>query len=284
MDSGRSLKAQRLDWRLIAAALALMIAPTRPALARDLGIPPSHFKILNEEGTQIIGHGHYEIISNGDDRAAAFGENRFNNGEYDIERDRFALSGPGAEPRMLTYDHTFYASDGSIERESKVNFTSGQASCIRYVNGKADVTSATLELPPDTYAGSMIIVPIKNSLMRGNLASIVLHDVNCIPAPRVVKVRAYVNHRSTWKFYPGELTEVDIEPDLGWLNLLLAPFIPEIKTWFDPSKKWAFVGGNFQRYFKGPKVILARIPADDSARADAVIGAARTRRAKGPKN
>lgn len=284
MRGSRSPETKRFDWRLIAAAMALTIAPARPALARDLGIPLSHFKILNQDGTHTIGRGSYEIISNGKNLATAFGENRFDNGEYDIERDRIALSGPGAEPRMLTYDHTFYAANGSIEQESKTDFGAGRVSCISYVNGKAEVASATFKLPPDTYSGSMIIVPLRDQLLRGNRGPIVLHDTNCIPGPKVLKLRAYAKKPSTWKFYPGELTQVDIKPDLGWFNLVLAPFVPTIKAWFSPSDKWAFVGGDFQRYFKGPKVILARIPARDSVRADAVAGAARTRYPSGRKD
>jgi hypothetical protein len=262
----------------------LTVAPVRLVFAENFGLPPTHFEILNQAGTQVIGHGRYEVVSSGDHLATALGENHFNDGTYDIERDRLVVDGPGKAPRMLTYDHAYYAANGSVERESKANFTTGEVACIRYDNGKADVTSATFELPPDTYSGSLIIVPIRDSMMRGESGPIILHDVNCAPGPKLFKIKARATKRSTWKFYPGELTQIEIEPDLGWLNLVLAPFVPHIKAWFNPANNWTFVGGNFQLYYKGPKVILARVPADYPVKGAAVATAGVNAEKKGRKD
>lgn len=284
MNDARGSRAKRSDWRLIPLAAAMILAPARLAFAQNFAIPPTHFKILNKVGAQVIGQGSYKIVSSGDKLATATGENRFNDGSYDIERDRLELGAPGEAPRMLTYDHAFYAPGGSIQRESKADFATGKVACIRYDNGKAEETSATLNLPPDTYSGSMIIVPIRDRLMRGEPGPLILHDVNCTPGPKLLKIKAYAKKRSTWKFYPGELVEVDIEPDFGWLNLVLAPFIPNIRAWFDPADKWNFVGGNFQLYYKGPKVILARVPSDYSVKPAAVTAVEPGSRNKGRKD
>jgi hypothetical protein len=46
----------------------------------------------------------------------AFGEDRFNDGEYDTERDKLELLGDDRVPRMVTFEHTFFNADGTLQR------------------------------------------------------------------------------------------------------------------------------------------------------------------------
>jgi hypothetical protein len=85
-----------------------------------------------------------------------------------------------------------------------------------------------------------------------------LKALNCIPKPRLIAVKARVQKPSRWSHYPGQTVEVDITPDLGWLDVLVAPFLPRLRAWFDPSDHWAFAGGEFSRFFRGPRIILVR--------------------------
>jgi hypothetical protein len=111
----------------------------------------------------------------------------------------------------------------------------------------------------------------------------VLHVFNCIPGPKVVQVKAYPQAPALWKHYPSTTIQVNVKPDFGWLNLIVAPFVPEIHAWFDPSWNSHFVGGEFTRFYKGPQIILARVPtgaieertsSGDGATAAGSLGAA----------
>jgi len=56
---------------------------------------------------------------------------------------------------------------------------------------------------------------------------------------------------------------VDIKPGLGWLDAVVAQFLPQLRAWFDPSDNWTLAGGEFARYFRGPRIMLVRkIPAE----------------------
>ena len=244
---------------LAAAALVAWLAAAI-AYAGPFDVPPSDFNIMDVESTQMIGHGHYEVTPDGNGYATAVGEDRFNNGEYDVERDKLELRGDNQVPRMVTFEHTFFNADGTLQRVNRANFQTGRASCIQYQNGQPVVLSTVLQFPGDTFAGSVIVIPLKGHLLLGNYGGIVLHAFNCIPGPKILKVKAYPQPPSEWAHFPGELVRVDIKPDFGWLNFFIASFVPEIRAWFSPSDDWRFVGGQFTRFYKGPEIILALVP------------------------
>ena len=66
--------------------------------------------------------------------------------------------------------------------------------------------------------------------------------------------------RNIGRLYPGDLFRLDMRPDLGALNLLIAPFLPTMDAWFNPNDNWNYVGGEFDRYFRGPHVMTVRMP------------------------
>jgi len=250
-----------LVWLCLAvAAVAELWLSAAIAYAYPFDFPPSDFNIVNADGTQVIGHGHYEITPDSNGYATAFGEDRFNNGEYDIERDKLELRGDDQVPRMVTFEHTFYEANGTLQRVNRANLEAGSASCIQYESGQPVVHSATVQFPPDTFAGAAIVIPLKLDLLSGRANGIVLHDFNCIPGPEILKVKAYPQPPSQWALFPGELVRVDIKADFGWLNFVTALFVPQIHAWFSPSNDWRFVGGKFTRFYKGPEIILALLP------------------------
>jgi hypothetical protein len=237
---------------------------------------------MGADGTQVIGHGHYEITPDGDGYASALGEGRFNNGEYDMERDKLELHGGDQVPRMVTFEHTFYNANGTLQRVNRANLETGTTSCIQYENGQPVAHNAILQFPPDTFAGAAIVIPLKVDLLRGRKNEIVLHDFNCIPGPEILKVRANLQPPSEWAHFPGEVVRVDIKPDFGWLNFVAALFAPEIHAWFSPSDDWRLVGGKFTRFYKGPEIIPLRscqkrdttkpVPPENLVRNDARVG------------
>ena len=261
--SSSEIAPRRPPVHLCLAAAAFLAVWLGAAIA-DAGpfdLPPSDFDIIDAaESTQVIGRGHYEVTPNDPRHATAFGEDRFNSGEYDIERDKLELSGDDQLPRMITFEHTFFSADGTLQRASKANFQTGLASCIRYENGQPVVLSTVLQFPPHTFAGAMIILPLKGYLLRDKKDGIILYDFNCAPGPKIFKVDGHVYEHSTWVHFPGEVVRVDIKPDFGWLNFAAALFVPEIHAWFSPQDDWRFIGGQFTRFYKGPEIILAGVP------------------------
>ena len=61
-----------------------------------------------------------------------------------------------------------------------------------------------------------------------------------------------------WEHYDGDAVEVEVRPKLGWWDILIAPFVPKIRAWFDPADGFSYLGGEIQRYYRGPEVELVR--------------------------
>jgi hypothetical protein len=60
------------------------------------------------------------------------------------------------------------------------------------------------------------------------------------------------------------LTQVDVKPDFGWINVVIAPFLPEIRAWFSPGDDSFFVGCETARYYKGLKYLMVHSRPDDA--------------------
>ena len=96
------------------------------------------------------------------------------------------------------------------------------------------------------------------SIAADSKAPIEFHDLACAPGPRVFKVQAAASALQRWTHYPGKTLEVEITPAFGWLDVVIAPFVPKIRAWFNPADDWNFVGGQFTRYYKGPPIMLVK--------------------------
>jgi hypothetical protein len=216
-----------------------------------------NFEVLNASGTEVIGYSHYEVSRGDHNLLVGIGAARFNDGEQDFEYDTLEAR-PHQPPAMLALDHKFYNADGSMQREISADFRTGQVLCARYQNGVAQSDTAKLDFTEDSYGGSAVVLPLQQYLAQGSTAPIRLQALNCIPKPRLIAVKAHVRKPSRWSHYPGQTVEVDVKPDLGWLDVVVAPFMPQLRAWFDPSDNWAMVGSEFSRFFRGPHIILVR--------------------------
>jgi hypothetical protein len=256
---------------LIAAAFLMLLRRSGVAAPMPhLGV--LNFEVLNADGSEVIGHSHYELSRGYHNLLIGRGAARFKNGEHDVEYDTLEAR-PDQPPAMLTLDHKFYNADGSMQRAIAADFRTGQASCTRYQKGVAETDSARLDFTRDSYGGSAVVLPLEQYLAHGSAESIKLSAFNCIPKPRLIAVKAHVQNPSRWSHYPGQTVEVDIKPDLGWLDVVVAPFLPELRAWFDPSDNWTLAGGEFSRYFRGPGIILVReIPTEFRAVRDPTSG------------
>lgn len=238
-------------------AMLMVIIPAR-ALAASFDFPPNaEFEIHNQAG-QVIGYAHYTVTHDGPHLMHVKGENRFFDGQYDVENERIEDREGDQLPVMVTSQHFFYSASRALLEGSEADYRAGSATCFERADSGVTPVTAKLDFPPDTYAGAAVVIPMRHYLRDGQRSEIKMHAFNCIPGPKVMAIMAAANPPALWNQYPGELVQMTVKPDFGWLNVLVAPFVPEIRPWFNPSADWDFVGGDFSRYYKGPQVVLVR--------------------------
>jgi len=110
-----------------------------------------------------------------------------------------------------------------------------------------------------------VVLPLRNGLMASPSKPIIFHYFTCVPGPRVVSVRALPNPASAWKYFPGRIVQVDLQPDFGLLSSVIAAFLPNIRAWFDPSRQWFVVGVQTARYYRGTKTLMVAPSATAAA-------------------
>jgi hypothetical protein len=221
------------------------------------------FKILSSDGKETIGSTRFTVLRN-ESTEEIKGETKYLDGERDSEDVRlFVTNDPVSTPKLDTYEHYFFNANGSLHMVDTLDAKSGVSSCTSYTSGGMKVRKSQLEIPADSFAGASGLMMIVSSLRHGN-REIRFHAFACAPGPEIFGVRTSVSNRSErWPLYPGNLVRLDMQPDLGALNLLIAPFLPTMDAWFNPADNWNYVGGEFDRYFRGPHVLTVRVPAAD---------------------
>jgi hypothetical protein len=252
----------------VIVALWCLLAPAS-SRAGELDFPPTNYTIRSIDGLQVIGHAHFGVTADGDGLTTVRGEYHFLDGTYDIDEATARPGLAGNLPTLVRQHHSFFFADGSHERESRIEVAAGTGVCTIYTNGVPQVSSAKFDFPADTFAGDTVIIPLRRFVAAGGNGSISFHDFNCIPGPKLLKVTATSGAPAPWEYYPGNLMQVDVQPDFGWINVLIAPFLPEIRAWFDPGDGYFFVGGQSARYYKGRKYLMVR-----TRRANAPVKAA----------
>jgi hypothetical protein len=131
---------------LIGLAAALL-TPSR-LFAGQLDFPPTaDFKILNADGTKVIGHTHFALSSDEPGFQLIYIESHYNNGEYEVERNLIESRSAHQMPVMADYYHGFFNPGGVLTREVKANFRTGKASCTELVDGVEQVYNETLDYP-----------------------------------------------------------------------------------------------------------------------------------------
>lgn len=231
-----------------------------------LNFPPTDFTIMDPTTHFAMGRGHYSIAvtPNG---AVVHGENHYDSGSSDVELAELQSSSDGESPRLIDCDHTFYKPNGSISQRSHLDLKSGYGTCIdNNSDPKLDQTDP-LAIPPDTWAGASVAIPIQHMLHNGATGSQSLHVFNCAPTPKIFAIQVNIDPAAKlWQPY-GDALEVEVRPDFGWINILIAPFVPKLHAWFDPHDDWTFVGSEAARYYKGPPIMLVKMRDAPSAQA-----------------
>ncbi|HUY38806.1 MAG TPA: hypothetical protein VMV13_08235 [Candidatus Binataceae bacterium] len=254
----RSIPVRAMTLILLASALVVSRAPAMAApVAMLLGFSSADFEILDPANSSVIGHARYAVTKEGDG-IALHGHDRYANGQYDFESDRFETPA-GALPILTSADHYFFLANGAPEFQSNFDVKSGLATCIDFRSQPPLRQNAQLETPPDTWMGASVMVPIQDFLRRGGSGTLQMHVFSCAPSPKIFAVRVSITQAQAHSplSRPG-VVEVDFKPDFGWLNLIAAPFVPHLNAWFDPAHDWDFVGAALVRFYQGPNILLAR--------------------------
>jgi hypothetical protein len=238
-------------------ALCCLIAPA-PSPAGELDFPSTDYTLRSDDGLHVIGHAHFAVsVANG--LTTVRGEYHFLDGNSDIDESTVRPGIAGNLPTLVRAHHSFFYPGGSPDRESRAEVANGTGACTVYTNGQPQIRSAKLDFPADTFAGDAVMIPLRRYVAAGGEGTISFHAFNCIPGPKLLKVTATAKAPAPWDYYPGNLVQVDVKPDFGWINVVIAPFLPEIRAWFDPGDDAFFVGGQTARYYKGPKYLMVRV-------------------------
>lgn len=219
---------------------------------------PTEITIFDPDDRRVIGHGRYSVTET-DGTEVVQGENVYLDGRRDWELERLKLGAPEEARVLLRAEHSYLDVDGSLRLVDRLDSRTGAASCTEYVAGAARVRRSTLEVPADTYSGVTQLMQVVARLRQGQRERIRLHSFHCLPGPKIILIDASVMaKRERWTMYPGELARIEIRPDLGWVGVLIAPFIPKMEVWFDPADRWNYVGATFDRFYKGEHILTVR--------------------------
>jgi hypothetical protein len=251
--------------------IALVLALTVPVLLFVTGLSqatvnlksmlasPIDLTIYSPDGKLVIGHAHFTIKQE-DKKVEVNGNSHYLNGERDLEHLTLRYEPGDALPVVTKVQSSFLASDGSPQLIEEADFETGEASCRWGINPGEDYT-AQLEPEPDTYAGAASIIPLEYALKQGQ-SSVTFHFFECGPKPAIFTIDAKLeNGEARWSYYPGELAQMGLTPDLGWLNFVARPFIPNISVWFNPKQDYQYVGTHKSRFYRGREQVLVRNPS-----------------------
>jgi hypothetical protein len=268
-DDGRIIKGMITlrEHRSIVAtfAIAATMACARPAYsANALSFPPTNFTILNPDTGVTIGRARYRIESTADGGTLR-GENGYFDGQTDVETAHIQVASRG-QPKLTEFDHTYYNADGSILRRSHVDLKTGAGTCIDNSNGQKSEQSEVLTIPDDTWAGASIVIPIRRFLRAGDRGiSRPLHAFSCAPSPKIVAISVNVDPgNAVWTSYGAEAIRVEVRPDFGLLNFVVAAFVPKLHAWFDPNDGLALIGDEAARYYRGQPIMLVKKHGDSA--------------------
>ncbi len=262
------LTNRKFALRIVATLVLIASLACAPgAIAGNtLSFPPTDFAIVEPTTHLGMGRGHYSIAAT-PLGPVVHGENRYDSGASDVELAHLQSGPAGESPRLIDFDHTFYKIDGSILLRSHLDLKTGYGTCIDNMSDPKLEQTDPLAIPPDTWAGASVAIPIQHMLHDGATGSQPLHVFNCAPTPKIFAIQVNIDPAAKlWEPY-GDALMVEVRPDFGWINILIAPFVPKLHAWFDPHDDWTFVGSESARYYKGPPIMLVKMRDAPTAQA-----------------
>lgn len=224
---------------------------------RSMLASPVDLTVYSVDRKLVIGHCRF-TIKEAAKTVEIIGNTQYGNGERDWERIMLQHQVGNPLPVLTSYQSDFLAPDGSAQLMEKLDAKSGAASC-RWGNEFGDITyEDKLEFESDSYAGAASIVPLEYTLKTGG-STVHFQVFDCAPKPALYDIDAKLQDGvAHWSYYPGELAKMGLTPDLGWLNLIARPFIPDISVWFDPKQGYQYIGTFKNRFYRGRSQVLVR--------------------------
>lgn len=260
-----TIRKRRWTVAVAAAAIVLAAGGARRAFSADaLNFPPTSFVILSPDTGIAIGRSRYRVESAGG-IATLHGENLYYDDQSDVETAEIELGAGGEPPRLVEFDHTFFNADGSIQRRGHLDLKTGAATCIDNSGAQKSEQSAMLTIPDNTWAGASVAIPIQDLIRARDSAGSArsIHVFNCAPGPKIFAISVKIDPASAvWAAYGAEALRVEVQPDFGWLNVIVASWVPKLEAWFDPKDGFALVGDESTRYYKGPRIMLVKTGGD----------------------
>lgn len=258
MLKGRRITAAILAVAFMAAANVLPLRAAAEPTNEKATSQQLDFLIYDPSNTRLIGRAHYTIELSADSITIS-GRSNYLNGKYDVEREQ--LLPHGNSPRLVSYEHSYFDKRGTRQIVGSADAKTGKSSCISFPGGRSDVRAKVLSFPADTYAGSSVLIPIADKLKHDPSGNIHFHAFDCAPGPRIFEMNVGLQ-QAKWNHLPhySDLLKADARPVLGWYDVFLKPFIPVTQFWFDPRLPFGFMGGTMSRYYRGPEIMLVRVP------------------------
>jgi hypothetical protein len=247
-------------------AVAVTMSCATPAFSKEaLSFPPTNFAILNPASGVEMGRARYRIESTSDGGLLR-GENGYFDGQTDVETAHIEVAAIDGKPKLTEFDHTYYNPDKSILKRAHVDLKSGAATCIDNSAGQKSEQSEVLTIPDDTWAGASIVIPIQKFLRAGDKGiSRPLHAFSCAPTAKIFSISVDIDPGpAVWTTYGAEAMRVQVKPDFGLLNFVVAAFVPKLHAWFDPHDGLAFIGDEAARYYKGDPIMLVKRHGGDA--------------------
>jgi hypothetical protein len=184
------------------------------------------------------------------------GRYRFANGEQDLDESWLKPTPQGQLPALVKYRHVFFRADGSLERLSETDLNSGQATCSVYKDGVVQRQTRRLAFPADSYAGPALVLPIRAFLRHRASTRRELHSFNCSPGPEIYTIQISTITVPHWSYHTGAVVEASVRPHLERFDVLISPFLPNVRLWFDPLRVCEFIGAESVRYYRGPGFLM----------------------------
>jgi hypothetical protein len=245
---------------LLMPALLCLSGKSRAAATvnlQEMLASPVDLTVYSPDRKTVIGHAHFTVKQSGE-TVEILGDTRYLDGQRDWEQVLLQYHRPNPLPLLKSFQANYLNSNGSPQLIEKANVESGAASC-RWSNQYDDsYYEDTLDFPSDTYVGAASVVPLQYGLKVGD-QTVTFHVFDCAPKPNVYTIDAKLEDGvARWSMYPGELAQMGLTPDLGWLNYVAKPFIPDISVWFNPRKGFQYIGTAKDRFYRGESLVLVR--------------------------
>jgi len=250
---------------LIVLAALWCLVPPASSQAGELDFPETDYTLRSNDGAQIIGNAHFGGVTDGNGLTTLRGEYNYLDGEHDVDESTLRPGVAGKPPTLVRQHHLFFFANGSRNRESSVDIAAGRGSCTIYTDGKPQRSTEKFTFPSNTYAGDAVMLPLRRFVAEGGKGTTSFYAFNCIPGPKLLKVTVTASPPAPWEYFPGpDLSKVDVKPDFGWINVVIAPFLPEIRAWFQSRPDYFFMGCSTSRYYKGLKYLMVRARPGDA--------------------